>query len=68
MNVERGAGIEGYAAVAGITGLAIGCLVLAVDCFGRDTGTGGFTHTPRTTEQEGMRQLVYSGSRSSAWW
>jgi hypothetical protein len=30
----------------------------AVDGFRQDTGTGSFTHTSWTAEQEGMRQLL----------
>ncbi len=41
-----------------ITGFTIGCAVFAVDGLCQDAGAGGFTHSPRTTKQEGMGQLV----------
>jgi hypothetical protein len=44
--------------VAFVTGLSIRLQGLAVDGFGQDAGTGGFAHSPWTTKQKGMRQVI----------
>ncbi len=44
--------------MAHVAGFAIGAYIFTIDGFGQDTGTGGFTHAPRTAKQEGMRQLL----------
>jgi hypothetical protein len=58
MDIHGNTVIEGYARVTHVAGFAIGPYIFAVDRFRQDTGTGGFAYAPRTTEQEGMRQLL----------
>ena len=56
MNIERSSIVETHATVAGIACLAIGLKVFAIDGFGQNAGTGGFSHAPRTAKQESMSQ------------
>ncbi len=50
--------IESLAALAVIACLAVLARVLAVDCLGKDAGTGGLSHTSRTAEKIGVSELA----------
>lgn len=58
VDIEGTSFIEGGTGMTLITRFPIRLQVFTVDCFGQYTGTGCFTHTSRTAEQEGMCQLV----------
>jgi hypothetical protein len=48
--------------MAFVTGLSIGRYILTIDGLGKYTGTSGFTYSPWSAEQEGMRQLIVPDS------
>ena len=50
--------IESLTALAGIACLAVLARVLAVDCLGKDAGTGGLSHTSRTAEKISVGKLA----------
>lgn len=41
-----------------VAGFAVGLQIFAVDGFGQDTGTGGFTYAPRAAKQKSMCELL----------
>ena len=58
MNIEGSTFIEGFATVTFIAGFSFRSRVFTIDGFAKYTGTGGFTYSPGTAKQEGMRQLL----------
>jgi hypothetical protein len=57
-DVEGGIAAERLAVIAHAACFHVGGGVLAVYGFGKYTRTSGFTHSPRTTKQVGMRQVL----------
>ena len=50
--------VEGTAALTFVACLAVFTRMLAVDCLRKNAGTSGFSHTSRTAEKIGVRQLA----------
>ena len=62
MNVERTVIVERFAGITLITSLYFRRQILAVDGFGKNPCTGGFSNTTGPTKQVGMCQLfVFDG-------
>ena len=57
-DVQRALLVKRLTAFTFVTGLTLSCRVLTVDSFGKDTCTGGFSHTSRTAKQVSVCQLA----------
>jgi hypothetical protein len=58
MDIERCVVLEAYTGFAFTTRFHIVAQVLAVDGFGKNPCTGGFSNATRTAEKKGLREVI----------